>query len=335
MCIASELDYGVLVPRVSESMSTSSAGKHLAVNELTVVVVNWGTPEITLRSVGALLGDGVPKDRLVVVDNGSQDDSFERFEAELQGCRLVRLTENIGYPRAANVGARALPGSAYLFVNNDAFVHRAGTVGALLRDLARDRTGMVFPRILSEDLSLQPSVGPPHTPGVALVLASGLSRFVPNRWQPRWSTHWDHSESRRIMAAAGVVMLIGSDVWERFGGFSEDATIYAEDIDLCWRTRNAGWHIWFTADAEFVHLGSATTSLHWGDTAKAELISRSEAEMIRRNLSPLRSWLTLVTIRAGLVLRSFVFAAMGRREAAASARAAFRGFGSRPEGTSR
>lgn len=320
---------------MSQNSGVTAPRKLPALDELTVVVVNWGVPEITMRSVRALLLDGVPADRIVVVDNGSQDDSVERFEQQIGDCRLVELPENVGFARAANHGARTLPGSAYLFVNSDAFVHRQGTIGAMLRDLARDGTGMVFPLIRSEDLTLQPSVGPPHTLGVSLVLASGLSRFIPNRWQPRWSTHWDHSQSRAIFAASGVVMLIGSDVWEHFGAFSEGATVYAEDIDMCWRARNAGWRIWFTADAEFVHLGSATTRNHWGDAKKAELISRSEAAMIRRNLSPLGGRLTLLTIRTGLAMRSIALAALGRRDAAASARAAFRGFGAQPEEPSR
>lgn len=303
----------------------------VTVDELTAVVVNWGTPDLTIRSVRALLGDGVPAARVVVVDNGSADDSFERFQGELPACVLVRLAENVGYARAANEGARRLTGKAYLFVNNDAFVHREGTVRALLRDLGRERVGIVVPRILNDDLTLQPSVGPPHTPGVSLLLASGLSRFVPNRWQPLCSTHWDHSASRSIRSASGVVVLADAELWRRLVGYHEGAALYAEDIDLCWRARNAGWRIWFTADAEFVHLGAGTTSSHWGDARRAELVGRSEAAMIRRNLPAASSRFTLAVIRSGLAARSLAFTLLGRRRAATCARAARRGYGVRTD----
>ncbi len=314
----------------TEGMAAGEAAEASDLHELTVVVVNWGTPDLTIRCVRALLGDGVPASRIVVVDNGSSDNSHKRFQAEIPHCVLVRLPENVGYARAANAGARALEGTAYLFVNNDAFVQRQGTVDALRRELGRDSVGIVVPRILNEDLTLQPTVGPPHTPGVSLLLASGLSRLVPNRWQPRWSTHWDHSESRAIRSASGVVVLVRRDVWEALRGFHEGTMLYAEDIDLCWRACNGGWRIWFTTEAEFVHLRSGTTSGHWGDARRAELIGRAEAAMVRRNLSPASSGLALSFVKAGLALRAIVFAGLGRREAAAGVRGALRGYRGRP-----
>jgi GT2 family glycosyltransferase len=120
-------------------------------------------------------------------------------------------------------------------------------------------------------------------------------------------------------------------VWQALQGFHEGSTLYAEDIDLCWRVRNRGWRIWFTSDAEFVHLRSGTTSRHWGDARRAEMIGRSEAAMIRRNLSPLSSRLTLSFIKSGLALRSIAFAVLGRREASETVRGALRGYHTRPD----
>ena len=102
---------------------------------------------------------------------------------------------NVGFARGNNAGAAALGGGAYLFVNSDAFVHRPGSVGRLVDALAAPGVGVAVPRLLNEDLTLQPSVVPTSSPLPELVRASGLSRFVPNRLQPALGTHWDHSES--------------------------------------------------------------------------------------------------------------------------------------------
>ena len=48
-----------------------------------------------------------------------------------------------------------------------------------------------------------------------------MSWLIPNRWQPRWSTHWDHSSSREIEAAIGAVMLVSAEAWEATGGIRE------------------------------------------------------------------------------------------------------------------
>jgi N-acetylglucosaminyl-diphospho-decaprenol L-rhamnosyltransferase len=293
---------------------------------LTVVICNWGTPDLTVRSAQAVIADGVAAERVVVVDNGSEDDSYARFQTELAGCELVRLDENIGFARASNLGATRLPGEAYLFVNNDAFVEKPGSVGALLGTLENDQVGVAAPRILNPDLTLQSTVVPISSPLVELVRASGASRFLPNAVQPSWSTHWDHGEAREIQAVNGAVLLVRGRTWKELGGFAERAYMYAEDLDLCWRARLAGWKVWFTPESEFVHLGNVASGRHWSTPQRAEMVGRSEADMIRTHQSRPAAALTVGLISAGLAARWLAFTATGKREAAASLRGGLRGY---------
>jgi GT2 family glycosyltransferase len=293
---------------------------------LTVVITNWETPEHTIRSALAVIEEGVPPRRVVLVDNGSSDDSADRFRAELPECSVVVLKTNVGYPRAANAGAAALPGEAYLILNNDAFVHRTGSIPRLLAAFADEQVGIVVPRLLNSDLTLQATVKPIDTPTVALVRASGLSRFIPNRWQPRWSTHWDHARSRTISAVDGAVLLVRRAAWERLGGFSARTYMYAEDTDLCWRARKTGWKIWFEADAEFVHLGNATASLRWSSPERAERWSHSEAHLVREQLAPFRATLSIAFTAAGLAARTGFLRLRGDRDRAAHMRAQLNGY---------
>ena len=304
---------------------SSVAGEH-PLRSLTVVVPNWETPDYTIRSVNGLIEDGVPPDRIVVVDNASEDDSVTRLERELAECILVVLEKNIGYAGAANAGAGALDGAAYLIVNNDAFVHRAGSVQAMLEKLQDEQVGIVVPRLLNPDHTLQRTVKPIDTPTVALVRASGLSRYIPNRWQPRWSTHWDHAASREIHAADGAVMLIRGETWHDLGGFSPRSHMYAEDTELCWLARERGWKIWFESGAEFVHLGNATASRRWSNPERAERWSRSEAHLVRERLSPPAAVLSILFTAAGLAARLVIFQLLRQGERSAGLRAQLRGY---------
>lgn len=297
-----------------------------ALRSLTVVITNWGTPEHTIRAAQAVIADGVAPDRVVVVDNGSKDDSAERFRQQLAGCVLVPLAENIGFGRASNLGASKVAGDYYLFVNNDAFVHDPGSIARMLDCLEVPGVGLVVPRLRNTDLTLQSSVVPTHRPGAELVRASGLSRFLPNDWQPRWSTHWDHGSSREIDAAIGPVMLVRGETWARLGGFDERIYMYAEDLDLCWRTRLLGWKVWFCAEAEFMHIGNAAASRAWTSPRRAELVARSEADMIRRHHASGTAQLTIGLICAGLAGRLVVHSALRNRDATATLRASLRGF---------
>ena len=290
----------------------------------TAVVVNYETPDYTIRSVRALLDDRLPPDRIVVVDNGSTDGSVERLRSELPGCRIEAIEENVGYARAANRGAGLLSGDAYLFVNNDAFVERPGTLEALSRALEDPGVGIAVPRLLNEDRTLQPNAMPVTTPGVAFVRASGLSRLIPNRWQTRWSTHWNHSTTQDIESADGPVYLVRGSTWDALGGYAERAQMYAEDLDLCLRVRRAGWRIRFVPEAEFVHIGMGST--RWSPAERAERIGRSEAAMIREHLSPLKAKLTLMFVGAGLAGRWLIYRLLGNRAAAASLRGSLKGY---------
>jgi GT2 family glycosyltransferase len=296
-----------------------------SLESLTVVIVDWNLPDYTVRSVKALQEDGVPADRIVVVENGPTEENWSSVTSALPGCVLVRVQQNLGFARANNIGARVLPGQAYLLVNNDAFVHRPGSVSALLAALARSDIGIAVPRLLNADLSLQPSVAPLTTPLPALVRASGLSRLAPDRWQPRLSTHWSHSSSREVEAATGPVMLVDGAVWDALGGLSETSFMYAEDLDLCWRAQKRGWKTWFVGEAEFVHLGGTSSDRRWNTQERAERVGRAEAEMVRTHLGPLRAGAALGTMRLGLGARVGYFTLARNEQAAASCRGSLAG----------
>jgi GT2 family glycosyltransferase len=304
----------------------------LNLDAVTAVMVNWETADLTIRAASALLDEGLDPAQLVVVDNGSTDGSYDRLVESLPGCVTVALPENIGFGRAVNAGARQRESESYLIIHNDAFAHRPGAVRTMSAALESPSVGIVTPRILNEDFSLQPTVSALQTPGVALVRASGLSRLVPNRWQPSWSTHWDHGSSREVQQSVCVVFLVRGDTWRQLGGFDERMTLsHSEDLDMCLRARQAGWKIWFSADAEFVHIGSASTR-RWSSPARREMEGRSEGMMIRRNLSPIAAKLSLGFISAGLVARAAAFGLAGRSHASADLRAALRGYLARHPG---
>jgi N-acetylglucosaminyl-diphospho-decaprenol L-rhamnosyltransferase len=294
-------------------------------DSIVAVIPNWGTPDFTIRAADCLIQDGVPPERIVVVENGSGDDSYDRLRSRLPDCLLIGFDENVGYGRAVNAGASALRGSAYLLLNNDAFVHRPGSIAAMVDALEDESVGIVAPRLLNEDLTLQPSVVPASSPAVALARASGLSRLVPNRWQPSWGTRWDHAGARAIHAAMGAVFLVRGKVWRGLGGFDERIYMYAEDLDLCWRARKLGWKVWFTPAAEFLHLHHASTKRHWTPAEQAERIGRSESAIIREHLGRLSGLATIGCIAAGLAVRWPLYALAGNRHATERLRGSLRG----------
>jgi GT2 family glycosyltransferase len=298
----------------------------IAKETTTAVIVNWKTPVYTIECVRALVDDGLAPSRIVIVDNASEDHSVKEFSTALPACQVIPLATNVGFARGSNIGANAQSASAYLFVNSDAFVSRAGSIDGLLRTLAHPRVGVVAARLRNPDGSLQRSVTPLDSPLVALSFASGLSRLIPDRARPFWSHRWSHSATRRVPAAIGAVLAVRAETWKTLGGFAEDTFMYSEDIDLCWRAKLAGWETWFCAEAEFVHIGSGSAKMRWNDPQRAFRVGHAQAAMIRRHMPRGRGVTTIAITVVGLWLRAALFLATGSRERAAVARALATGY---------
>jgi N-acetylglucosaminyl-diphospho-decaprenol L-rhamnosyltransferase len=300
---------------------------------LTVVIVNWRTPELALGAAEALFVQGVEPERMIVVDNGSGDGSVAYLQHSLRtGIVLMRLPENVGFARANNLAARALPATgAYLLVNSDAFAE-PGAVAALLASLGDERVGVAVPRLLNADRTLQESVHPCSTPLPEAIRAAGLSRLVPNRLRPRLSAHWDHARSARVQAAIGAVLLVRAETWAQLGGFDERFALYAEDLDLFWRLRALGRQARFVAEAEFVHLGGASSDQRWADTDRARVKATAEAAMLRTHLSRVPATATLALMATGTAARALVSLLRGERTRARTFSALTRGYLTRPGG---
>ena len=305
---------------------TDAADEPDPLRSTTVVVVNWNLPDLTIRCVRALVEDGVDPARIVLVENGSTEESTAQLRIALPEVRLLRLEKNVGYARAANRGAAALPGDRYLFVNNDAFVERPGSIRRLMASLDRDDIGLAVPRLLNEDRTLQPNVVPITTPATAFIGASGLSRLVPNHWQPSWGHHWDHGSSRAIQAANGTVLAARAELWAQLGGWVERELMFAEDLDLCWRASKRGWLVWFESEAEFVHLGNASGRRHWSDRRRSQMVGRAEGALIRSELSRPKAEVALFFMCAGLLARIAYFALKRETEATTSLRGMLSGY---------
>ena len=157
----------------------ASATEPIALTAVTAVIVNWETPEFTVRAARALLEDGLQPAQLVIVDNGSKDGSYEKLVRELPGCTMVALDDNIGYGRRRQpwrppARERQLPPRQQRCLRSPRGNGARHAAGAQTPSVA-----IVVPRSLNEDLTLQRTVSAVQTPRNAFARASGLSRLIP------------------------------------------------------------------------------------------------------------------------------------------------------------
>jgi GT2 family glycosyltransferase len=229
---------------------------------LSIVIVNWRSKDYLrgcLRAVAATCADGAPE--IIVVDGASFDGCGEMLAAEFPHVRFIQSEENIGFGQCNNLGFSHATGDVILLLNPDTEL-QPGSVARLMRELAsRPRAGLIAPRLLNSDRSLQTSCVQAFPTPLNQALDSDFLRalFPGSRL---WGTGkaFRSREPVVVEAVSGACMLIPSGVYRQLGGFSGHYFMYGEDIDLCYRLRLAGYEVVHVPEAEVVHHGSASSS---------------------------------------------------------------------------
>ena len=231
---------------------------------VSIVIVSFNAREYLERCLDAVAG-GVHE--VVVVDNASEDGSPALVRERFPSVRLIELPENLGFGAANNVGMDAAAGELFLLLNSDAWPVGDAIDGLAAFVAERPRVGVVGPRLQNPDGSLQPSVrGWPTTWRLATEYLF-LRRLGPRTraFNAFYGAGFDHESERRVEVVKGAVMLLRREAYEATGGFDPDFFMYGEEMDLCYRAARAGWEVVFDPDAEFVHVGGASTGVRWGE----------------------------------------------------------------------
>jgi len=225
------------------------------------VIVNYNAGPHLLRCVRSLRSEGVQE--VVVVDNRSTDGSIDALRAADPGTRVVDTGRNAGYGAGANRGLAACRHELVLVGNPDIIV-QGGAVAALVAALdASPRVALVGPRLEEADGRLYPSAR--TFPRLADAVGHGFLGLVApnNRWSRRYHmADWDHSEPRLVDWVSGACFLARRSVLEGLGGFDESYFMYSEDVDLCWRARQAGWEVAYEPSARVTHLQGVSAGRH-------------------------------------------------------------------------
>jgi len=256
---------------------------------LLTVILNWRTPEMTLRSVEAALValQGIDC-ALVVVDNDSGDGSFEKLSAAVtakgwdrgpQQVRVLQSGRNGGFGAGNNFGIRAgLPDGArpdYVYIlNSDAFP-APGALRALLTHLdTHPATGFAGSHIHSPE-------GEAHR--TAFRFPSILGEFEQNiRFGPvsKLLARWIVAQplpavTTRVDWLAGASLMMRQSVLDQIGLFDETFFLYYEETDLCRRAAQAGWPTDYVPESRVAHIGSVSTGMKtWGRIPQFWLDSR-------------------------------------------------------------
>ena len=246
---------------VSQHLDTSPYDE--AIDGVTVVMVAYRTGRILFDSIARVLDEPQVK-QFIIIDNGSSEAAAQRLrqiEDDYDHVLLVQGHGNIGFGKGANLGAHLANQPWLVFLNPDAIL-RPGCVKKLV-EAARGRPGpcLVGARLLNTDLTEQRGARRGEvTPVTTLLALTRLSKLVPDlhKYEIHYEDHDLPEGPEAVPTISGACFAVSKRDFARLKGFDSHFFLHVEDVDLCWRAREAGGTVLFHPHAEVIHEGQTS-----------------------------------------------------------------------------
>lgn len=230
--------------------------------KLSIIILNYNTADLLADCLNSL--KKVKNElnfEVIVVDNGSIDNSIEVVKSKYKWVNLIKSKTNLGFAAGNNLAKNKCKGDYVLFLNSDTIVYpktlkktvkyleKHNDVGAL-----GCRTELSTGKLDKDCRRSFP------TPWVSFTHFSHIDKIFPK--SPVFSKYWysyvPDNKTIEVEALQGAFLLSPKKVLDKAGWFDEDYFLDGEDIDLCWKIHSLGLKNIYYADAKILHLKGAT-----------------------------------------------------------------------------
>lgn len=267
--------------------------------EVTVVIPNYNGQKYLVPCLRALYEATSAEIDVIVVDNGSKDQSVADAEELFPQVRYIMLDRNYGFCRAVNEGIRAADTEYVLLLNNDTEVRR-GFVERLLRTIKRN------PAIFSVEAKMLQY-------GNHNLIDSAGTYYNALGWafaRGKDASAKKYNRRCRTFAACAGAAIYRKAVFEEIGYFDEKHFAYLEDIDIGYRAGIYGYINVYEPKAEVIHVGSAASGSRYNEF-KTRYSARNNIYLIYKNMPSWQIILNLPFLAAGFLVKALFFGKKG------------------------
>ena len=225
-------------------------------NMVSIIIPNYNGGDLLYNCINSIYKNISIKDfEIIVVDNGSTDNSINRVKSNFQNVEIISSNSNLGYSGGCNLGATHASGKYLLFLNNDT-EHSNEWIEKLVHFLdSNSKIAAVQPKILNiHNKKLFDYAG-----GAGGFIDKFCFPFVQGRiFHTLEEDHNQYNNPSRIFWASGAAFMIRSNIFKTLEGFDKVYFAYMEEIDLCWRAQAMGYKIYSVPDSFVYHYGKQT-----------------------------------------------------------------------------
>ena len=218
---------------------------------VSVIIVTRNTCALTLAAVRSFFESrgGIPGE-IIVVDNGSSDDTREGVVREFPSVHYIRSEKNLGFAGANNLGARGARGEFLLLLNSDARLQPDSLPLAVEWMRQHSACGIAGAQLLNPDGSRQNSIANFPSLATELLNKSLLRRIFPKRF-PGKERHF--AEPVEVESVIGAFMLVRAKTWREIGGMDERYFFFFEETDFCLQATRRDWKVFHLPQVKVWH----------------------------------------------------------------------------------
>jgi len=217
---------------------------------ISIVIVNFNGRRYLKSCLSALSIQSYEPYEIILVDNGSSDDSAEYVRSHFPNTILVETGSNRGFAGGINAGIQQAKGEFILTLNNDTVPDATFLENFIIPMMADSRVGMCAAKMVFAD-------GRINSTGICI---------------SRSGAAWDrgifeddtglYEQETEVFGPCAGAALYRRSMLDQIGLFDEDFFLYMEDVDLAFRAQWAGWLCRYIPSARVMHIFAGTTGIN-------------------------------------------------------------------------
>lgn len=221
-----------------------------------IVILNYNGADYLVKFLPKVIESAKSLNaEVVVADNASTDQSVEVLKSNFPEVTLIQIEKNLGFAEGYNVALKQVESDIYVLLNSDVEVTDNWLEPCIDLLEKEEHIAACQPKIRAyhkkSDFEYAGACGGwMDTLGYPFCRGRIFSEIEEDQQQ--------YDQAAEIFWATGAALFIKADLFHKFGGFDGEYFAHAEEIDLCWRLRKAGYKIYCEPSSVVYHIGGGT-----------------------------------------------------------------------------
>jgi len=248
--------------------------------DISIIIVNYKVKEFIIPCIESIYKHTSKSLRyeILVIDNNSNDGSIDAIKSQFSDVKIYENTENIGFSKAVNQGAKKATGKYLLLLNPDTKLIEDNIFEIYTFLEKHDSVAVLGPALVTESGSTQQSYWKKPT-----LMSTILSIYHLDFLNPEKNYKYkNHNKLLTVDAVSGGAFFVRRKIFNDLNGFNTDL-FWMEDIEFCLRVKHAGFEVIYYPNKKIIHYKGKSAEKNWQVAISNQLLSKIKYFKLRHS----------------------------------------------------